>query len=165
MLAKRLHKLARYLRAAPLPHLSALAAGAASWGLGAQAGAAWEAEAWHLAVGCGLLSGPLAVGAVLAEADARGRYHEYRRVKDLLARFGGQARLFRPLAASRCQRDAARLAAAETGCLTELSAFFRARGYRWYHLLPDYVAADPLRLLERSFWRATFRPKRGRRRP
>lgn len=150
--------LRRYLMSAPMPHLSALtcaAAGAALWGQGRRAAAEGEplaAAFWLVA------AGGMFWGSLLAEADGLCRYREYRRVRALLRRYGFRRRIFRATGGSRCQRDAALLAAAESGCRRRAARLYRELGYRWYHLIPDWVVGDPRHVLRPAFWRASFIP-------
>ncbi len=94
--------------------------------------------------------------AVFAEADAASRLREYQRLLRLLRDHGWQERFVRPIAASRCQRDAAAAAAATAGCRREINALFRRMGYRWYHLLPDAVFHNPRYLATGRFLRCAF---------
>ena len=64
---------------------------------------------------------------------------------------------------SRCQRDAAIMAASEAGFRDKVCSFYRAMGYRWYHILPDRVVADPMYLLHPNFLRTTFSPAQNKR--
>ena len=148
----------RYLRAAPLPH----ATGGVSALIGAGlARAALEALAEE-ALAMGLLLFMPASGwfglALLCGADGLSRYREYLRVRRMMDRWGFTPRLLRPLASSRCQRDAAMQAAREAGCAERARSYYRELGYRWYHLLPDRVAENPLAFLDVRFLRATFLP-------
>ena len=95
-------------------------------------------------------------GAVLAFGDALSRHAEYRRVRRMLARHGFDARVFGAMASSRCQRDAALCAAGETGFLHEARSYYRARGYRWHHLLPDGWQRAPWMLLHPGFLKKSF---------
>lgn len=98
---------------------------------------------------------------LLCLADGYCRYREYRRLKRMICRWGFHPRLLLPVAASRCQRDAALAAASETGHLPLAQAQFRHLGYRWYHLLPDKTVDNPLRFLDPEFLRVTFLPGKG----
>ncbi|EGY24463.1 hypothetical protein DA2_3078 [Desulfovibrio sp. A2] len=148
----------RYLRAAPLPH--------ATGGVSALIGVGWVRAALEAlaeeALAAGVLLCMPASGwfglALLCGADGLSRYREYLRVRRMLRRWGFTPRLLRPLAASRCQRDAAMQAAREAGCAEMARTYYRELGYRWYHLLPDRVAANPLAFLDARFLRATFLP-------
>jgi hypothetical protein len=65
-------------------------------------------------------------------------------------------RIFKSVAGSRCQRDAALAAARQLGYAKHCKFYFCAAGYRWYHLLPDFVKRHPRILISAAFWRTTF---------
>ena len=98
----------------------------------------------------------LGVAALFTQLDARSRFQEYKRVRDQLIRYGPDRRIFRSIAASRCRRDAGLAAAKQLGHETACRRFFLAMGYRWYHLLPDFVFRHPRYLLSPAFLRTTF---------
>lgn len=152
-------ELFRYLRAAPFPHLTtvtisrlAIWAGGKAHCLLIQAEESWMVGVWML------LAVFLVWGAILCQADALSRYREFKRVRGILARYGFRPRVFGLLASSRCQRDAALLAARETGCRAQARRFFQEMGYRWYHILPDAIVANPLAFFHPWFLRSTFVP-------
>ncbi len=155
-----LHAVLIALRVAPFPHLSAITLGAASL---ACAALAVRLSAAHTPSAC-LCAAALAClcGAFFAEADARSRYFEYARLLTLLRRHGWQERLVRPLCASRCQRDATKAAAIDAGYGREIVGYFKRRGYRWHHLIPDAVLQRPGNLFTVRFLRSSFFAKRGR---
>ncbi|MFP4649961.1 MAG: hypothetical protein ACLFML_03380 [Desulfobacterales bacterium] len=93
---------------------------------------------------------------VFSQLDARCRYQDYKRVKDQLLRFGFDTRIIKALLKSRCQRDAAWIAALESGYGEACRAFYRRQGYRWYHILPDFLFSRPQFLISRHFWQSTF---------
>lgn len=93
---------------------------------------------------------------VFSQLDARSRYQNYKRLKDRIRMRGFDARLLKPLRKSRCLRDAALAAADELGFGGQCRDYFRATGYRWWHLLPDFVFTTPQFLLTRRFWQSTF---------
>jgi len=93
---------------------------------------------------------------LFTQLDARSRYQEYKRVRDQLIRHGPDPRIFRSIAASRCQRDAGLAAAKGLGHEMACRGHFQSMGYRWYHLLPDFVMRQPLVLLSPAFLRTTF---------
>lgn len=144
--------LVNYFRAAPLPHLTSLKTVLLGVGIDA-----WLAETAVRPV----LSAIASWIVLLCQADALCRYQEYRRLRALLARYGFRPRLLAPLLGSRCQRDAALLAARHTGHLEAARAVLRAKGYRSYHIIPDSIQRDPRTLLRPAFWRATFLPRRA----
>jgi hypothetical protein len=93
---------------------------------------------------------------LFTQLDARSRFQEYKRVRDQLTRFGPDRRIFKSVAGSRCQRDAALAAARQLGYASHCRACFSAAGYRWHHLLPDFVKGQPRFLISAVFWRTTF---------
>jgi len=153
------HELLRYLQAAPFPHLTTLKVSALSvvTGLEARLVLADPEPSW-LAWGWVALSGLFAWGVVLCQADALSRYREFKRLCGLLSRYGFRPRVFRLVASSRCQRDAALLAARQAGCRDQARRVFRDLGYRWYHILPDAIVANPLYFFHPRFLRSTFVP-------
>lgn len=103
-----------------------------------------------------ILISPFFVIPTLAQLDARSRFQNYKQIKDQLYHFGFNERIVRPVLKSRCQRDAAITAAEELGFGHECLDYFKGKGYRWYHLLPDFVFSRPQFLLTGVFWRTTF---------
>jgi hypothetical protein len=93
---------------------------------------------------------------VFAQLDARSRYQNYKKIKYQLYVYGFDRRIFRPSLKSRCQRDAALVAAKEIGYHRQCRNYFRSAGYLWYHLLPDFVFQQPLFIFARHFWVSTF---------
>lgn len=147
-----------FFRVAPLPH--ATGSFSAMVGLGiSNMSSELMAEGAVLAGVCLALpaSGWFCL-ALLCLADGYCRHREYRRVKNMLIRWGFHPRLLRPIATSRCQRDAALAAARETGHLNKVRAHFQDLGYCWYHLLPDRCTDNPLRFFDLEFLRTTFLP-------
>jgi len=98
----------------------------------------------------------LSLFPLFTQLDARSRFQEYKRVRDQLARYGPDRRIFKSVAGSRCQRDATMAAARQLGYASRCRACFSAAGYRWYHLLPDVVKGHPRFLVSAVFWRTTF---------
>ncbi|MFD1314692.1 hypothetical protein [Namhaeicola litoreus] len=90
--------------------------------------------------------------AFFAEADALGRYQNYKQIKDTLYKRGFDTRLIRPFMYSKCQRDAVLVATKDLGYTEEAKAYFKKNGYRWYHILPDAFIQNPLVLFHRKFW-------------
>ncbi|RWU02792.1 hypothetical protein DWB63_14640 [Pseudodesulfovibrio sp. S3] len=98
------------------------------------------------------------VVAFFAVADGVSRHREYKRIKFMFKRYGFSERILKPLARSRCQRDAALHAARETGHFDQARSYFRELGYRWYHILPDYVIRNPFAFISPTFLRSSFMP-------
>lgn len=141
----------RYLAASPLPTATCLFS-AATAALLSLPGARFLEEGQTLTF---FSLQVMALGwaglAVFAQADSLSRYREYVRMRNMFERFGLRKRILKRAAGSRCQRDAALAAAKEIGCILEARRYFRSLGYRWYHILPDKVAADPLVFFSPSF--------------
>jgi len=159
MLRLIFQELTRYLLVAPFPHLTTLkVSGLAflSWGEARVMMDQSETDFW--AFGWLLLAGLFVWGVVLCQADALSRYREFKRVKRMLARYGFSPRIFRLVASSRCQRDAALLAARETGCNPLARKIYQELGYRWYHILPDAIVRNPFYFFHPRFLRSTFIP-------
>ena len=103
-----------------------------------------------------LVFAALGLLTIFTQLDARSRYQEFKKVRDQLILFGVNRRIFKSVSGSRCQRGAALAAARQLGVAKQCSDYFRAVGYRWYHLTPDFLARQPETLLSTGFWRATF---------
>jgi len=93
---------------------------------------------------------------VFTQLDARSRFQEFKRVRDQLIRFGPNRRIFKSVSNSRCQRDAALAATRQLGWGNHCADYFHKAGYRWHHLLPDFVKSHPDFFLSLHFWRSTF---------
>lgn len=149
---------ARYVKAAPWPYVTGAVALLAAFVLKGAGAAQWASgDASGGAVLCWWGGGWLVV-AFFALADGVSRHREYRRIKAMLLKYGFSERILRPLARSRCQRDAALHAARETGHLDSARAYFHGLGYRWYHILPDMVVRNPLAFASPAFLRTSFLP-------
>jgi len=101
------------------------------------------------------------VGIVaLALLDARSRFQDYKRAKDLFFENGFKSRIAKIYIYSKCQRDAARMAAKDLGLLDQLDYFYQSQGYRWYHIFPDFIFKKPWIVFSRRYWRKTlFEPQ------
>jgi hypothetical protein len=93
---------------------------------------------------------------VFTQLDARSRYQEFKKARDQLVQHGPNRRIFHALSGSRCQRDAVLAAAGALGHAAACRHHLKAAGYRWYHLLPDFVKHHPGFLLSPAFLQATF---------
>jgi hypothetical protein len=93
---------------------------------------------------------------VSAQLDARSRYQNYKQIKDQLYFNGFQHRIIKPVLKSRCQRDAAGVAAKELGFDQLCNEYYHFNGFRWYHLLPTWIFKTPQYLFSRYFFRTTF---------
>lgn len=93
---------------------------------------------------------------ILAELDGYSRFQNYKQLKDQMYLNGYQERQLKPLLKSSCQRQAATLAADELGFGKAVRCYFYSKGYRWYHIIPDFVINNPLFFFTVFFWRTTF---------
>ena len=93
---------------------------------------------------------------ILAELDGFARFQNYKQVKDQMFLNGFQERQLKPLMKSSCQREAAILAGDELGIGEKVRNHFFNKGYRWYHIIPDFVFSNQLFFFSTFFWRTTF---------
>ena len=107
-----------------------------------------------------LLLLPFMVAPFFPQLDAYSRFQNYKQIKDHLYLRGFKIRILKPFIQSRCQRDAAMLAAEELGMKAECKQHFYEQGYRWYHLLPDFLFTHPQTLFCKAFWLNTFFAKK-----
>jgi hypothetical protein len=103
----------------------------------------------------------LSVGlVVMAFLDARSRFQDYKRAKDLFFENGFKSRIAKIFIHSKCQRDAVRVAAKDLGLLEQLDHFYQTQGYRCYHIFPDFLFERPWIVFSRRYWRKTlFEPQ------
>ena len=90
------------------------------------------------------------------QLDVRSRFQNYKMVRDQFYLYGFQKKIIKPFLHSRCQRDAVRVAASHFGYMALCNDYFYVQGYRWYHILPDFVFKKPVYLLHKKFWQTTF---------
>lgn len=93
---------------------------------------------------------------ILAELDGYSRFQNYKQVKDQMFLNGLHERQLKPLLKSSCQREAAILAGDELGIGEEVRSYFFQEGYKWYHIIPDFVLKNPIFFFTKFFWRTTF---------
>ena len=93
---------------------------------------------------------------LFSQLDARSRYQNYKKIKDQIFIYGFRTRILKPILKSRCQRDAAIVSARELGYEKECTDYFKSNGYRWYHIIPDFIFTHPQFLLSKYFWMTTF---------
>ncbi len=147
----------RYLKTAGLLHIVTVIGGVCFIGFGRLAGTAIKAPAIDGMDLFYLLSALYGLVLIFfSQADARSRYQNYKQVKDLLHENGFDTRIIKLFCHSRCQRDALRVAAIDLGMTHQMSAHLKAKGYHWYHLLPDFLFARPQLLFTVNFWQKTL---------
>ena len=96
------------------------------------------------------------MNALLSQLDAYSRYQNFKQVRDQLYENGFQPRIAKPLAKSSCQRFAAMAAGKRLSLKEPIDTFYRDMGYRWYHILPDFIWSKPMFLFHPWFWKSTF---------
>ncbi len=116
----------------------------------------WQDESHLNSLLFGLLFLWLCSLPIFAQLDARSRFQNYKLLKDLLFRYGFRYKFINALRHSRCQRDAAIVAARSLNYDALLKKYYRRCGYRWYHVLPDFIFKTPFYLITRHFWLTTF---------
>ncbi|WP_027721123.1 hypothetical protein [Maridesulfovibrio zosterae] len=152
------HRKYNYLRVAPLPHL------VLGLCMGMVVTLAWlAAEFYRVGHSLGFVTSiaiamSWGTGAFFSIADIISRYREYMRIRKMLVDKGYSDKIFKAVASSRCQRDAAIWAAKQSGygCLAK-KVYYRL-GYRWYHVMPDTLVKNPLRIFTPKFLRTAFMP-------
>ncbi|WP_224489272.1 hypothetical protein [Robertkochia flava] len=95
----------------------------------------------------------------LVMADGWSRYQNYKRAKDLFYEHGYRDRIARLYIESKCQRNAALVAAEELGVRMEVEEYYRKRGVKWHHFIPYFMVRDPLFFFRKQFWNRTFLEK------
>ena len=84
----------------------------------------WQKDSWVFSSSLYGLPFCWSVGLiVLALLDARSRFQDYKRAKDLFFKNGFKSRIAKIYIYSRCQRDAVRVAAKDLGLLEQLDHF------------------------------------------
>jgi hypothetical protein len=96
----------------------------------------------------------------LALLDTRSRFQDYKRAKDLFFENGFKPRIAKIYRHSKCQRDAARVAAKDLGLIEKLDQYYQSQGYEWYHILPDIIIKKPWIVFSRRYWqKILFQPQ------
>ncbi|WP_320172328.1 hypothetical protein [Maridesulfovibrio sp.] len=146
------------LRVAPLPHF------VLGLCIGMAVTLTWIAFEFYRdghSLGC-LSAGAIALswitGAFFSVADIISRYREYLRIRKMLADKGFSEKIFKTVASSRCQRDAAVWAARRAGYGAHAQKLYRGLGYRWYHVMPETLVKNPFLLFTPGFLRTAFMP-------
>ena len=91
--------------------------------------------------------------------DGWSRFQNYKKIKDLFYQHGFKAKIAVNYKGSKCQRNAAIVAAQELGISEDVRRFYKKLGIRDYHFLPHFLVNDPCFLFKNSFWSRTFLEK------
>lgn len=93
---------------------------------------------------------------LFAVLDARSRFQDYKKAKDLFFRNGFKPKIANLFIHSKCQRDALEIAAKDLGLKAQLDQYYFHKGYRWYHILPNIVLQRPGLLITVRYWKKTL---------
>ena len=91
--------------------------------------------------------------------DGWSRFQNYKRAKDLFFDHGFNTKVAEMYTGSKCQRNAAIVAADELGFKDEILSFYKKKGVKWYHYMPYFMSQDPWFLFRNYFWERTFLEK------
>jgi len=108
----------------------------------------------------GFIAGYWLVLLFFAQLDAYSRYQNYKKAKDLFHENGFKTRIANLFINSHCQRYAVKVAAEDLGLLKELCRYYHQKGYKWFHILPDFIFYNPLIVFTRKYWTRTLFEKR-----
>lgn len=153
------HPLVSYLQVGRLLHWSLILFLLESWFYWVQFDNSLERSSLILVAfwfGCFLFS---FVHIFLVIMDGWSRFQNYKRAKDLFFIHGFNSKIADMYLGSKCQRNAAIVAAEELGYESEIVNHFRSRGIKWFHYLPYFMINDPLFLFRNYFWERTFLEK------
>uniref|UniRef100_A0A7S1KR32 Uncharacterized protein n=1 Tax=Percolomonas cosmopolitus TaxID=63605 RepID=A0A7S1KR32_9EUKA len=103
------------------------------------------------------LCGFVYTNVVLSQFDATSRFQTYKKAKDMLhtTRTVDDRKMW-PYVVSLCQRNAVRQAARELDMEQMILDYFRQKGYKFYHVIPDFCVQYPLFWMSAKFWNFTF---------
>jgi len=93
---------------------------------------------------------------IFALLDARSRLQDYKKAKDLFMENSFKPRVANLFIHSKCQREAVRIAAMDLGHINSLDRYYREKGYRWYHIIPDFALKRPSLILTPRYWKKTL---------
>ncbi|SMC91707.1 hypothetical protein SAMN02746065_11513 [Desulfocicer vacuolatum DSM 3385] len=150
------NRLVRFIKTGLLLHMTTLLGLGLLVAFSRTALAAFQQQQWLDFLMYALIAGYGAVLPVFAQLDVFSRYQNYKKAKDLFHENGFKPRIANLYAASRCQRDAVKIAAQDLGLLREISSHYEQLGYRWYHILPDFLRSNPQIFLSRRYWQKTL---------
>ena len=146
----------RYIRAALLLHLISIIGFAGSL-LFAVRGVQFMNYGWTINACLFFFFAVYSMSLIFfSQFDAMSRYQNYKQAKDLFFENGFKLRIANLYAISRCQRDAVKIAARDLGIEKQLIGHYKNLGYRWYHLLPDFIFKRPNLIFTKKYWQRTL---------
>lgn len=147
----------RYIRTAVLLHTVSIAGILLFFNLGPHAaGLLLDPHSSLFEFALGFLSIYGLILVLFSQADAKARFQNYKQAKDLLYENGFDERIVRLFSGTRCQREAIRVAGFDLEMDRQIAIYFYSLGYRWYHILPDFIFHRPGLLLTYRFWQKTL---------
>jgi len=155
-------KMLRYLKVGQKLHMVSACSAAAFFLTGGRLLHAFEQGSGYGLLVYSIITGYGFILLFLAQMDAISRYQNYKRAKDQLYENGFKPRIVQLYMSSRCQRDAVKVAARDLGFHKELACYYETLGYRWFHLLPDFVFYKPFIICTRRYWQRTLFEKKYR---
>ncbi len=150
------NRMIRFVRIGLLLHLTALGGIFLFFRFGSYALEALGQQHSFSFIGYGFMAGYGFVLPFFAELDAFSRYQNYKRANDLFHEKGFKGRIANLFVHSRCQREAIKVAARDLDLLEEILCYYSSLGFKWYHLLPQFVFSKPLLLLSGRYWKKTL---------
>lgn len=147
----------RYIRTAVLLHTVSIAGILLFFNLGPHAaGLLLDPHSSLFEFALGFLSIYGLILVLFSQADAKARFQNYKQAKDLLYENGFDERIVRLFSGTRCQREAVRVAAVDLGMSGRLDSYFKAAGFRFYHVMPVFLFRRPQLLLTWKYWQRTL---------
>jgi hypothetical protein len=95
----------------------------------------------------------------LVAMDGWSRFQNYKRAKDQFYIHGFNRRIANTYIGSKCQRNAAIVAAEELGIGKTVKDYYVTKGVKWYHFVPYYMVQNPLFFFSDIFWSRSFLEK------
>lgn len=95
----------------------------------------------------------------LVAMDGWSRFQNYKRAKDQFYVHGFNKRIANTYIGSKCQRNAAIVAAEELGIGEKVKIYYAAKGVKWHHFIPYHMVKNPLFFFTNKFWSSSFLEK------
>ena len=95
----------------------------------------------------------------LVAMDGWSRFQNYKRAKDQFYIHGFNRRIANTYIGSKCQRNAAIVAAEELGIGEKVKDYYVTKGVKWHHFVPYYMVKNPLFFFSDIFWSRSFLEK------
>ena len=96
----------------------------------------------------------------LVMMDGWSRFQNYKRAKDQFYLHGFNKRIADTYSGSKCQRNAAIVAAEELGIGDTIKGYYSRKNIKWHHFVPYFMIKDPLFFFNKKFWSRSFLEKK-----